>query len=200
MYRLLTAACLCLILASPMGASSAAHAATYNGKDISAERIGGRLDLTDQNGKRHSLEDFRGKVVLIFFGYTRCPDVCPTTLLRMAQVMKLLGPSASKVQVLWVTVDPERDTPELLRNYVPGFDKSFLALRGTPAQTETVAKNFRIMYQILNYKGTILVDHSAFGYLIDTGGKTRLRLPYDMTAEQIAADVRAFLPQESTRK
>jgi protein SCO1/2 len=188
------------MLTGPLGAAGVTHAATYNGKDVSAERIGGRLGLTDQNGKRRTLEEFRGKVVLIYFGFTHCPDVCPTTLLRMAQVVKLLGSNAARVQVVWVTVDPARDTPELLRNYVPSFDKSFLALRGTAAETDALTKIFQINYQIANYKGTILVDHSASGYLIDTGGRTRLRLPYAMTAEQIAADVRAFLPQESTKK
>jgi protein SCO1/2 len=111
----------------------------------------------------------------------------------MAQVMKLLGPDAVKAQVVWVTVDPARDTQELLRNYVPAFDAGFLALRGTPAETDALTKAFQVNYQIMKYKGAILVDHSAFGYLIDTGGKTRLRLPYAMTAEQIAADVAAFL-------
>lgn len=194
MRRHLLAAGLSLVLALLLGTAGVATA--YIGKDVSAERIGGRLGLTDQNGRRRNLEEFRGKVVLIYFGYTRCPDVCPTTLIRMAQVMKLLGANAVKAQVLWVTVDPERDTQELLRNYVPAFDASFLALRGTPAETDGLTKAFGINYQIMKYKGAILVDHSTFGYLIDAGGKTRLRLPYAMTAEQIAADVGAFLRKD----
>ncbi len=184
---------LCLTLALSLGTIDVGSAATYYGKDVSAEHIGGRLGLPDQNGRRRSLEEFRGKVVLIFFGYTHCPDVCPTTLLRMAQVIKLLGSNSTKAQVLWVTVDPERDTPELLSNYVSAFNASFLALRGTSAQTKALAKAFKVSYQLLDYKGTVLVDHSAFGYLIDTGGNTRLKLPYDMTAEQIAADIQRFL-------
>ena len=184
---------LALALASPLGAAKARLAHTYNGKDVSAQHIGGPFELADQNGRLRSLEEFRGKVVLIFFGYTRCPDVCPTTLSRMARVMKLLGPDSGKAQVLWVTVDPERDTPELLSNYVPAFNPRFLALRGNPGQTAELAKAYQIRYQILEYKGAFLVDHSAFGYLIDPAGRTRLRLPYDMTAEQIAADIGAIL-------
>ncbi len=196
MRRDLILASICVILVASPGAAGVGHAATYYGKDVSTEHIGGALSLPDQNGRQRRLEDFRGKVVLIFFGYTHCPDVCPTTLLCMAQVMKLLGSSAAKVQVLWVTVDPERDTPVLLSNYVPVFNPRFIALRGTPAQTEALSKAFKVSYQVLEYKGTILVDHSAFGYLIDTRGKTRLKLPYDMPAEQIAADVRTFLRQD----
>jgi protein SCO1 len=191
--RLLIAAGVFLVLASPPIAAVAAPANAYYGKDVSAEQIGGPFELSDQNGRRRSLEEFRGKVVLIFFGYTRCPDVCPTTLSRMSRVMNLLGPASDKAQLLWVTVDPERDTQELLRHYVPAFNPRFLALRGTPAQTEALARAFHVGYQILNYKGAVLVDHSAYGYLIDPDGKTRLKLPYDMTEKQIAADIRTVM-------
>ncbi|MDR3370132.1 SCO family protein [Rhodoferax sp.] len=166
------------------------------GKDVSAEHIGGQLDMTDQNGRRRKLSDFRGKVVLIFFGYTRCPDVCPTTLSNLARVMNLLGPDADKSQVLWVTVDPERDTAEILRNYVPNFNPKFIALRGSAAKTDALARRFHVNYQILEYQGATLVDHSAYGYLIDTSGKTRVKLLYDLTAEQIAADVQKFLTHD----
>ena len=178
---------------SAQAGGEAAAGNAYFGEDVRAEGIGGTLDLADQNGRRRSLEEFRGKVVLIFFGYTRCPDVCPTTLSRMARVMKLLGPDADKAQVLWVTVDPERDTRALLRNYVLAFNPKFIALRGTPAQTKALTEAFHVSYQILKYQGSVLVDHSAYGYLIDAVGRTRLKLPYDMTAEQIAADIEAIL-------
>ena len=184
------------VLVLLFSAIGAAPANAYFGKDVSAEHIGGAFQLADQNGQRRSLKEFHGKVVTIFFGYTRCPDVCPTTLWRMAQVMKLLGPDADKAQVLWVTVDPARDTQAILHNYVPAFNPKFVALRGTPAQTEALAKAFHVGYQILKYKGDFLVDHSAYGYLIDPAGKTRLKLPYDMTAEQIAADIRTFVRRD----
>jgi protein SCO1/2 len=165
----------------------------FNGKDVSFERLGGTLDLTDQHGQRRRLADFKGKAVLIFFGYTRCPDLCPTTLARMAQTMSLLGDTSARVQVLWVTVDPERDTQELLANYMPAFHPDFLGLRGTEKQTEAVADAFNVRYQITYYKDETLVEHSAFGYLIDPRGRTRVKIGYDMTAAQIARDVRAIL-------
>jgi protein SCO1/2 len=168
-------------------------AEAFNGKDVSAEKLGGVLDLTDQQGRRRRLVDFKGKAVLIFFGYTRCPDVCPTTLVRMAQTMTKLGAAAGKVQVLWVTVDPERDTQELLSHYVPAFNPGFLGLRGTEKETEAVTDAFKVRYQITYYKNEVLVDHSAFGYLIDPRGRTRIKIGYDMTSSQIAEDVRAIL-------
>ncbi len=194
--RLIGAAALLLALLAPCAVTAEEVAPTYFGKDVSTAKIGGPLHMTDQNGRRRSFEDFRGKVVVIFFGYTRCPDVCPTTLSRMAQVMRLLGPDAERTQVLWVTVDPKRDTQALLHNFIPHFDARFLGLRGTLAQTESLAKSFHVGYQILKYQGTFLVDHSPEGYLIDPAGVTRLKLPYDMTAEQIAADVRTILGQQ----
>ncbi len=166
------------------------------GKDITVQHLGGQFEMPDQNGQKRQLSDFRGKVVLIFFGYTRCPDVCPTTLSRMSRVMTLLGRQADKAQVLWVTVDPERDTTEILQNYVPAFNPTFLALRGSPQETEELAKKFKAGFSILHYQGAVLVDHSAYGYLIDTKGRTRIKLPYDLTAEQIAADIRRFLPAD----
>ncbi len=195
MRLLLLAAGLCWGLVTQPIAYGEASANTYYGKDVSAKHIGGPFSLVDQNGRRRSLKEFRGNIVLIFFGYTRCPDVCPTTLSRMSRVMELLGPDSARTQVLWVTVDPKRDTQALLHNYMPVFDPKFIALRGTPAQTEVLAKAFDISYQILEYKGAILVDHSAYGYLIDPSGETRLKLPYNMTAEQIAADIRTVLRQ-----
>jgi len=171
----------------------ATDAWAFNGTDVSARKIGGELDVPDHHGVRRRLSDFRGRAVLIFFGYTRCPDVCPTTLARMNDVLDLLGPDAASVQVLWMTVDPERDTPQLLANYVPAFNPTFLGLRGTEAETDRVTHAFEIQYRILHYKDQVLVDHSAFGYLIDPSGRTRVRFDYETSAAQIAQDVRAIL-------
>jgi len=175
--------------------SNSVWAAKYQGKDVSAQKVGGLINMLDQDGQRRSLADFRDKVVVIYFGYTRCPDVCPTTLSTMASVMKLLGPSAKQTQLLWVTIDPERDTQLLLKNYVLAFNPDFIALRGTKEETDAMADAFKIGYQLLPYKGSILVDHSAFGYIIDRQGRTRLKIPYGMAPEQIASDIRAFLPK-----
>ena len=170
------------------------NAWAFNGKDVSSRKLGGELNIADHHGVRRRLADFRGKVVLIFFGYTRCPDVCPSTLTRMNEVLGLLGPAASRVQVLWMTVDPERDTQQLLANYVPAFNQAFLGLRGTEAETDRVTRAFEIDYRIPHYKDQVLVDHSAFGYLIDPDGRTRVRFDYETGARQIAENVRAFLP------
>jgi len=170
-----------------------AAAGAFNGKDVSAQNIGGTLSLTDHHGQRRTLADFHGKAVLIFFGYTHCPDVCPTTLMQMAEVVRVLGADAAKVQVLWVTVDPERDTQELLGNYIPAFNSTFLGLRGTDKETKAVADTFRVSYDVVRYKNEILVDHSSFGYLIDPKGRIRVKIDYDMSAAKIAQDVRAIL-------
>lgn len=181
-----------LLLAAARGAAAAGPQA-LSGKDVTARHLGGVLDLTDHLGRRRRLADFRGKAVLLFFGYTRCPDVCPTTLLRASEVLRLLGDDARRVQVLWMTVDPERDTQALLASYVGAFNPAFLGLRGTPAQTDAVADAFKVRYEITYYKDEVLVSHSAFGYLIDGRGATRVEIGYDATPEQIAQDVRAVL-------
>ena len=176
-----------------LAARPAMAGAPLSGKDVTAVHLGGVLGLTDQHGRMRTLADFRSKAVLLFFGYTRCPDVCPTTLLRMSEVLRLLGADARQVQVLWMTVDPERDTPALLGSYVGAFNPAFLGLRGTPAQTDAVTEAFKVRYDITYYKDEVLVGHSAFGYLIDGRGRTRVKIDYDATPEQIAHDVRDVL-------
>lgn len=165
----------------------------YYGQDITNQGYSGDFRLTDHNGRERTLADFRGQVVTMFFGYTQCPDFCPTTLVKMAAVMKRLGPEAAKLQVLFVTIDPKRDSETLLRNYVPQFNPSFLGLRGGDEETEKIVQSLKVRYQIMKYMGETLIDHTASGYLIDPQGKTRLLLPYTMTADQIAADVRTIL-------
>lgn len=166
-----------------------------------ASEVGSRLaqadfNLRDPLGNTRSLADFRGKVVVLFFGYVHCPDVCPTTLADLAQVMRLLGPQADKVQVLFVTVDPERDTPALLAEYVPAFHPSFLGLYGTPQETADVAKRFEIVYQKQVTASGYNVDHSAGSYLIDPAGRVRLLAPYAQRADWLAADIRLLLALE----
>jgi protein SCO1/2 len=184
---------LLLAVAWLVAAHPACAGAPLSGKDVTASHLGGVLGLADQRGRLRRLEDFRGKAVLLFFGYTRCPDVCPTTLLRMAEVVRQLGPDGRRVQVLWMTVDPERDTQALLANYLGAFDPSFLGLRGTPAQTDAVTRAFEVRYDITTYKDEVLVSHSVFGYLIDGRGRTRVKIAYEATPEQIAHDVREVI-------
>lgn len=164
-----------------------------SGDDVTTFHLGGMLDLSDTQGRARRLADFRGKAVLFFFGYTRCPDVCPTTLLRMAETMRLLGGESARTQVLWMTVDPERDSAALLANYVTAFNRGFLGLRGSRRQTDAVVDAYKIQYDITYHKDEVLVSHSSFGYLIDPRGRTRVRIRYDATPEQIAADVRELL-------
>ena len=167
--------------------------APLSGRDVTDLRIKGLLGLRDEHGRVRRLAEFRGKAILLFFGYTGCPDVCPTTLLRMAEVVRELGADAARVQVLWITVDPEHDTQALVGRYVHAFNPGFIGLRGTPAQTQAVAQAFRIHYQVATYKGEALVSHSAFGYLIDGRGRVRVRVDYEAAPDRIAADVRAVL-------
>jgi protein SCO1 len=170
-------------------------AKTFNGVDITGADLGPDFRLTDHNGKARSLADFRGKVVAIFFGYTHCPDVCPTTLSDMAKAMKALGPDAQRVQVLFVTVDPRRDTPELLRNYVPSFNPTFLGLHGDAAATAKVTRDFKI-YAAERPGSTpdsYTVDHSAQTLVFDAEGRIRLMLQYGMPAEKIASDLKILL-------
>jgi len=172
-----------------------APALVLHGRDIGAEQWDAAFTLNDTTGAPRTLADFRGKVVLLAFGYTHCPDVCPTTLAKFAEVRRLLGADAARVQALFVTIDPERDTAELLRAYVPAFDPSFIGLRGSEAQTDAATKAFHANYQIVEYQGNVMVDHTASTYIIDTRGRARVVSPYDQPAAQLAEDVRALLRQ-----
>jgi protein SCO1/2 len=171
----------------------------FHAADVSAQY--GQVDfkLTDHNGKPRTLAEFRGKVVALFFGYTHCPDVCPTTLADQAQVMKLLGKDADKVQVLFVTIDPERDTTALLAKYVPFFDPRFLGLSGDAQATAQVAKTFNIVYQKQPSKTGYNMDHSAGTFLIDPQGKVRLLAPYAEKPDWMAEDMRLLLALSSPR-
>ena len=163
--------------------------------DVTNAPFGKALALNDHHGKPRTLEDFRGKVVVVFFGFMHCPDACPTTLAELAQVAKALGPEAAKMQVLFVTVDPERDKPELLRQYVPSFHPDFLGLYGDAATTAQAAKEFRIFYQkqAPSASGGYSVDHSAGTYLLDQQGRLRLYAQYGAGAPALLHDIRLLL-------
>ncbi|MFZ6776694.1 SCO family protein [Undibacterium sp. Ji83W] len=167
----------------------------FNNTDLTGLDYAKDFALTDHNGKARTLADFKGKAVVIFFGYTQCPDVCPTTMVEMANVMKLLGADADKVQVLFVTLDPERDTQALLASYVPNFDKRFLGLYGDAAATAKVAKEFKVFYQKVEGKtpGSYTVDHTAGSYVFDPEGRIRLFLRHGQGAEPVAHDLKILL-------
>jgi len=169
----------------------------FNAVDITGTAgFGTDFRLTDHNGKTRTIADFSGKAVAIFFGFTHCPDVCPTTLSDMKRVMEKLGPDSGRLQVLFVTVDPKRDTPELLAKYVPSFNASFLGLYGDDEATAKIARDFKIIYRIQPGKtaDSYTVDHSAGTLIFDPHGTLRLFVDYGrLTPEQIAADIKRLL-------
>ena len=163
--------------------------------DISTVDWGKDFSLADHHGQPRRLADFRGKVVVLFFGYTQCPDVCPTTLSTLREAMKLLGEDAKRVQVLFVTLDPARDTAALLAQYVPAFDPSFLGLLGDEKAILALAKEFKVFYakQPGSTPGSYSIDHSTGSYAFDTQGKLRLLLRHGETPANIAADLKQLL-------
>ena len=184
-----------LIFSLLTGCKVQSTAKKFHATDITGVEFGKDFNLTDHHGKPRSLADFKGKVVVMFFGYTHCPDVCPTTMSEMSQVLTLLGKDADKVQVLFITVDPVRDTPELLAKYVPAFNPTFLGLYGSEADTAKVAKEFKIFYQ--KHKSTknqsYEVDHTAGTYVFDQAGKLRLFMSYGQGAKNINEDIKNLL-------
>jgi protein SCO1/2 len=183
-------------LALTAGCGQPTPRAEYRGSDITGADFGRRLALTDHDGRRRSLADFRGKLVVLFFGYTHCPDVCPTTLSDMAQALRMLSPQeAARVQVLFVTVDPERDRPEMLKRYVTYFHPSFLGLHGTPEEVARAARDFRIVYRKHTEPGAAdyLVDHTAGSYVLDAEGRLRLFLPFAHSPQDIAHDLKTLM-------
>ena len=166
----------------------------FKSTDISGTSYGKTLRLTDHHGQERTLADFKGKVVTIFFGYTQCPDVCPTALSGMSTVMQELGPEADRVQVLFVTVDPERDTPELLAQYVPVFDARFLGLYGTAEKIAEVAKEFRVFYRKSgDLAGHYTIDHTAGTYVFGPDGRPRLYVKHAEDPQVVVADIKALL-------
>ena len=186
--------CVALLLIAVLAACGAGGPA-FQASDISGSSFGRDFELKDPQGRTRTLADFRGKAVVLFFGYTQCPDVCPTTLTTMGEVMRRLGPEADRVQVLFVTVDPERDTQALLANYVPAFDARFLGLRGSLDETAAVAKDFRTFYQKSGDTSgpNYTIDHAAGTYIFDPQGRVRLYVKHGETAENITADIRVLL-------
>lgn len=167
----------------------------FQGVDLTGAEYARDLPLPDHNGQPRHLKDFAGKVVVVFFGFTQCPDVCPTSMVELAEVKRSLGPDGDRLQGLFVTVDPERDTPEVLKAYMANFDPTFLALRGTPEQLAAVAKDFKIYYKKVPGKTptSYTMDHSAGSYLYDPAGRLRVYHRYGSGAQALAADVKTLL-------
>ncbi|MEI6733212.1 MAG: SCO family protein [Comamonadaceae bacterium] len=165
--------------------------------DITGAEYARNFALTDHNGRPRSLQDFAGKVVVLFFGYTQCPDVCPTSMVELVEVKKLLGKQGELVQALFVTVDPARDTPEVLKAYMENFDPSFLALYTTPDKLEVLAKDYKVYYKKVDgpTPTSYSMDHSAGSYVYDQQGKLRLYTRYGSGAALLAGDIKLLLQQ-----
>ena len=168
---------------------------SFSSVDVTGADYAKGFELSDHNGQVRHLSDFAGRVVMVFFGYTQCPDVCPDTMIELAQVKKLLGADGERLQALFVTLDPERDTPELLKAYMVNFDPMFLALRPTLEQLPVLAKDFKIYYKKVAGKSAdgYTMDHSAGSYIFDTKGKLRLFTRYGSGAPVLAADIAQLL-------
>jgi protein SCO1/2 len=168
---------------------------SFKAVDITGADYAKDFRLPDQHGQERSLQDFRGKVVVVFFGYAQCPDVCPTSMAELAQVKQELGADGDKLQGVFVTVDPERDTPEVLQAYMANFDPSFVALRGSPDALAVMAKDFKVYYKKVDGKTptSYTMDHSAGSYVYDPQGRLRLYTRYGSGAQALLSDVRQLL-------
>ena len=168
---------------------------TFHFTDITGAEFARKLELTDTDGKPRSLADWRGKVIVVFFGYTQCPDVCPTTMAELAQIRTQLGADGDRLQTVFVTIDPERDTPEVLKAYVANFGPNVVALRGDAGQTAAAAKEFKVFYAKVPGKtaGSYTMDHSAASFVFDPAGRVRLFVPYGADTKLLTGDVKQLL-------
>ena len=167
--------------------------------DVTGANYAKSFELTDHNGQQRRLTDFPGKIVVMFFGYTQCPDVCPTSMAELAEVKKALGADGDKLQGIFVTVDPERDKPEMLKAYMGNFDPTFLALYATPEKLAELAKDYKVYYKKVDGKTptSYTMDHSAGSYVYDTKGQLRLFTRYGSGAAALVADIKLLLKEAS---
>lgn len=188
-YVILTGATGLFVACSP-------NAPKFTAIDITGADYAKDFALTDHNGQQRTLKDFQGKIVMMFFGYTQCPDVCPTSMAEMTEIKKLLGQDGDRLQALFVSVDPERDKPEMLKAYMENFDPSFLALYTTPEKTAALAKDYKVYYKKVDgpTPTSYTIDHTAGSYVYDTTGKLRLFTRYGTKPELTVADIKQLLP------
>ena len=167
----------------------------FKGIDITGAEYARQLALPDAGGKLRTLAEFKGKVAVVFFGFTQCPDVCPTTLAEIAEVKRQLGPDGDKVQAVFVTVDPERDTPAVVGAYVAGFGRDFVGLRGSLEQTQAAAKEFKVFFAKVPGKGegSYTIDHTAGSFVFDTQGRVRLFIRHGGGPEAMASDLKLLI-------
>ena len=195
--RLIAASALAMGAAGVLTACKPGAAkASFNAIDLTGSKEYAQdFAMPDQNGQQRTMADFKGKVTLLFFGYTQCPDVCPTTLSDLAAVKKKLGAKGDKLQVIFVSVDPARDTPEILKAYMGNFDPSFIALRGSDEQTAQIAKDFKIYFKKVDGQtpASYTMDHTAGDYIFDPQGRLRLYNRYGTSVDTLAKDIELLL-------
>jgi len=193
----LAMATLAALLPVALSACDAAKPSGYKAIDITGAEYAQDLGLADTEGRVRHIAEFKGKLVVVFFGFTQCPDVCPTTMLELAEVKKALGADGDKVQGVFVSIDPERDTPEVLKAYVANFSPDFIALHGSLDETKAIAKRFKVFYAKVPGKteGSYTMDHTAGSYVFDTQGKVRLFTRYGSGAEALKHDLQLLLKQ-----
>jgi protein SCO1/2 len=184
-------------LAAALAGCERSAAPSFKAIDITGAEYAQGFDLPDADGRRRTLADFKGRITLVFFGFTQCPDVCPTTLLEIAEVKKSLGAGGERIQGVFVTVDPERDSPEVLKAYVDNFGAGFVALRGNMEETQAVAKAFKVYYAKVpgQAPGSYTMDHTAGTYVFDGEGKVRLFTRYGSGADALKHDLQILLSE-----
>jgi protein SCO1/2 len=179
------------ITSPPQSSVAASH---FNAVDITGADYARKLSLKDYNGQLRTLSDFKGKVVFVFFGFTQCPDVCPTTMAELAEVRRRLGPDGERVQGVFVSVDPERDTAEVLKAYLQGMDPSFVGLTGSLDQIEQTSREFKVFYQkVPTQNGGYTMDHTAGAYVFDPDGQVRLFVRYGLGVDALTSDIKQLL-------
>ena len=193
--RLTLAALLTVAGMAVLSAGCTPSTPAFNGVDITGASYARDFALTDAAGKRRTLAEFRGKLVVVFFGFAQCPDICPTTLADLAQVKKRLGSDGERIQVVFITVDPERDSPQVLASYVPAFDPSFIGLTGSSEEIAAAAREFKVFFQKVAGKTetSYTIDHTTGAYVFDREGRVRLFIRHGTGAEAIAADLQRLL-------
>ena len=190
--HLIAAGALSVCATGLLGACSEKKA-EFRGVDVTGAEYARDIPLTDHNGQLRHIKDFAGNVVVVFFGYTQCPDVCPTSMQELAEVKQMLGKDGDRLQGIFVTVDPERDTPEVLKAYTAAFDPSFIGLYGDLERTAQIAKDFKVYYKKVPTGASYTMDHTSLSYVYDPQGKLRLALRHEQPAQDYADDIRRLL-------
>ncbi len=193
--RLLAGSAFAATTAGLLAACSPEEKLQFKSIDLTGADYAKDFSLADQTGQVRTIKDFAGKVVVVFFGFTQCPDVCPTSMVELAQIKKTLGADGDKLQAVFISVDPERDTPQVLKAYMGNFDPTFLALRPTMEELPQVTKDFKIYYKKVDGKtpGSYSMDHTAGSYVYDTRGKLRLYSRYGNEVAGLTSDIRQLL-------